>query len=68
MLCQVMPVDAGKRVCSTCWRLSPSWVKHGVVKGEPMDWSQLQGGSIGPAPGGPPPHTHKGERHADRGS
>ncbi len=68
MLCQVMPVDPGKRVCSTCWRLSPSWVKHGVVKGEPLDWSQLQSGSAGTVDRKPQPHAQGGERDADRGA
>ena len=41
MLCQVMPVEPGKRVCTTCWRLAPAWVKRTFMKGEQVDWSRL---------------------------
>ncbi|HEX9100262.1 MAG TPA: hypothetical protein VF956_12310 [Candidatus Dormibacteraeota bacterium] len=41
MLCQVNPVDPGKKVCTACWQLAPSWVKRTFMKGEQVDWSRL---------------------------
>ncbi len=41
MLCQVNPVDPGKKVCTACWQLAPSWVKRTFMKGETVDWSRL---------------------------
>jgi hypothetical protein len=41
MLCQVNPVDPGKKVCTGCWQLAPSWVKRTFMKGETVDWSRL---------------------------
>ncbi len=43
VLCQVMPVEPGKKVCSTCWQLAPGWVKRQFMSGRAMDWSQLLG-------------------------
>ncbi len=41
MLCGVMPVEAGKRVCTTCWQLAPAWIKRSFMKGERVEWSRL---------------------------
>jgi hypothetical protein len=41
MLCQVNPVEPGKRVCTPCWQLAPAWVKRTFMKGERVDWSRL---------------------------
>ena len=41
MLCQVNPVDSGKKVCTACWQLAPGWVKRTFMKGGPVDWSRL---------------------------
>jgi hypothetical protein len=41
MLCQVNPVEGGKKVCTACWQLAPSWVKRTFMKGETVDWSRL---------------------------
>jgi hypothetical protein len=41
MLCQVNPVEGGKKVCTSCWQLAPSWVKRTFMKGETVDWSRL---------------------------
>lgn len=41
MLCQVMPVEEGKSVCTTCWRLAPGWVKKKFMRGERVEWSRL---------------------------
>ena len=41
MLCQVNPVEAGKKVCTSCWQLAPSWVKRTFMKGETVEWSRL---------------------------
>ena len=41
MLCQVNPVDPGKKVCTACWQLAPSWVKRTFMKGEAVDWARL---------------------------
>ncbi len=43
MLCQVNPVEDGKKVCTSCWQLAPSWVKRTFMKGETVDWSRLLG-------------------------
>ncbi len=40
-LCQVMPVEPGKAVCTSCWQLAPGWVKKTFMKGEQVDWSRL---------------------------
>lgn len=40
-LCQVNPVEGGKKVCTSCWQLAPSWVKRTFMKGETVDWSRL---------------------------
>lgn len=55
MLCQVNPVDPGKKVCTSCWQLAPSWVKRTFMKGETVDWSRLL------EPGGNSPTTTKQE-------
>lgn len=58
VLCGVMPVDPGKRVCTTCWQLAPGWVKRTFMKGERVDWSRLL------EPGSNAPTTKKPEeRH-----
>ena len=41
MLCQVNPVEPGKKVCTGCWQLAPAWVKRAFMKGEKVDWSRL---------------------------
>jgi hypothetical protein len=41
MLCQVNPVDPGKKVCTACWQLAPGWVKKTFMRGEHVDWSRL---------------------------
>lgn len=41
MLCQVNPVEPGKKVCTGCWQLAPAWVKRTFMKGEKVDWSRL---------------------------
>jgi len=41
VLCQVNPVDPGKKVCTSCWQLAPGWVKRSFMKGQPVDWSRL---------------------------
>ncbi len=41
MLCQVNPVEPGKKVCTGCWQLAPAWVKRTFMKGEKVDWSKL---------------------------
>ncbi len=37
MLCQVNPVDPGKKVCTACWQLAPGWVKRTFMKGETVE-------------------------------
>ena len=41
MLCQVNPVDPGKKICTGCWQLAPAWVKRTFMKGDKVDWSRL---------------------------
>jgi hypothetical protein len=41
MLCQVNPVEPGKKVCTGCWQLAPAWVKRAFMRGEKVDWSRL---------------------------
>ena len=41
MLCQVNPVEPGKKVCTPCWQLAPAWVKRTFMKGEKVEWSRL---------------------------
>ena len=41
MLCQVNPVEPGKKVCTGCWQLAPAWVKRTFMKGGKVDWSRL---------------------------
>lgn len=43
MLCQVNPVEPGKKVCTACWQLAPGWVKRTFMKGDTVDWSRLLG-------------------------
>jgi hypothetical protein len=58
LLCQVMPVIPGKKVCSTCWLLSPVWVRKSLRKGETVNWSRmLESDSV------TPPNNNEEESH-----
>ena len=40
-LCQMMPVEAGRPMCLTCWRLAPTWVRRTFKEKEQVDWAHL---------------------------
>ncbi len=40
-LCQMMPVEAGRPMCVTCWRLAPTWVRRTFKENQQADWARL---------------------------
>ncbi len=40
-LCQMMPVESGRPMCRTCWRLAPTWVRRTFKDQQQADWAHL---------------------------
>jgi hypothetical protein len=37
----MMPMEAGRPMCPTCWRLAPTWVRRKFKDNQQADWSRL---------------------------